>query len=150
LLHSAGHPRVPSDGGIRRLLRNGDSASTLVEGDGRSLRAGHRRSSERSVDRARRRAVGLQSVEPERQGRVDIAILCRGREFHARILCGLARWIHDRFRKVGGRLDTSTQWAAWSKAAKDAARLAAKDWLNRSVVVNVVINGPTGMVKPGG
>jgi hypothetical protein len=47
-------------------------------------------------------------------------------------------------------LDASTQWTAWSKAAKDAARLAAKDWLKRSVVLNVVINGPTGMLKPGG
>jgi hypothetical protein len=47
-------------------------------------------------------------------------------------------------------LDPSTQWTAWSKAAKDAARLAAKDWLSHSVVHNVVINGPTGTLKPGG
>lgn len=47
-------------------------------------------------------------------------------------------------------MDASTQWTAWSKAAKDAARLAVKDWLNRSVVQNVVINGPTGTLKRGG
>jgi len=47
-------------------------------------------------------------------------------------------------------LETSTHWTAWSKATKDAARQAAKDWLKRSLVLNVVINGPTGTLKPGG
>jgi hypothetical protein len=47
-------------------------------------------------------------------------------------------------------VDAATQWTEWSNAAKDAARLAAKDWLNRSVVHKVVINGPTGTLTPGG
>ena len=47
-------------------------------------------------------------------------------------------------------MDTSSQWTAWSKAAKDAARVAAKEWLQRSMVQNVVINGPIGTLMPGG
>ncbi len=47
-------------------------------------------------------------------------------------------------------MDSSARWGEWLKAAKDAAREAAKEWLKRSQVTILVINGPTGTVKPGG
>lgn len=47
-------------------------------------------------------------------------------------------------------MNTPAQWTAWSKAAKDAARVAAKEWLSHSMIVNVVIHGPIGTLTPGG
>lgn len=47
-------------------------------------------------------------------------------------------------------MDASVRWADCLKVAKDAARLAAKDWLKGSQVTKLVIIGPTGTLQPGG